>query len=70
MTPAGESAVAGLLRGLPEAQGILCGSIVSGLRTRPGNWAGPTHAGAPRTEKLRCDSSLPVRATRMAAMSR
>jgi len=40
MTPAGESAVAGLLRGLPEAQGILCGSIVSGLRTRPGNWAG------------------------------
>ncbi|WP_375487430.1 glutamine synthetase [uncultured Mycobacterium sp.] len=40
MTPAGESAVAGLLRGLPEAQSILCGSIVSGLRTRPGNWAG------------------------------
>jgi glutamine synthetase len=40
MTAAGESAVAGLLRGLPEAQSILCGSIVSGLRTRPGNWAG------------------------------
>lgn len=40
MTPAGESAVAGILRGLPEAQGILCGSIVSGLRMRPGNWAG------------------------------
>lgn len=40
MTAAGESAVAGLIAGLPEAQGILCGSIVSGLRMRPGNWAG------------------------------
>lgn len=40
MTPAGESAVAGVVSGLPEAQGILCGSIVSGLRMRPGNWAG------------------------------
>jgi len=40
MTPAGESAVAGVLRGLPQAQGLLCGSIVSGLRMRPGNWAG------------------------------
>jgi glutamine synthetase len=40
MTPAGESAVAGVISGLPEAQGILCGSIVSGLRMRPGNWAG------------------------------
>jgi glutamine synthetase len=40
MTPAGESAVAEVVRGLPEAQGILCGSIVSGLRMRPGNWAG------------------------------
>ncbi|SPM36642.1 Glutamine synthetase [Mycobacterium rhizamassiliense] len=40
MTPAGESAVAGVLRGLPEAQGMLCGSIVSGLRMQPGNWAG------------------------------
>lgn len=40
MTQVGESAVAGVLRGLPEAQGILCGSIVSGLRMRPGNWAG------------------------------
>ncbi|HEY2504833.1 MAG TPA: glutamine synthetase family protein, partial [Mycobacterium sp.] len=40
MTPAGESAVAGVIRGLPEAQGILCGSIVSSLRMRPGNWAG------------------------------
>lgn len=40
MTAAGESAVAGLVHGLPEAQGVLCGSIVSGLRLRPGNWAG------------------------------
>jgi glutamine synthetase len=40
MTAAGESAVAGVLQGLPDAQGILCGSIVSGLRLRPGNWAG------------------------------
>jgi glutamine synthetase len=40
MTPAGESAVAGVIDGLPGAQGILCGSIVSGLRMRPGNWAG------------------------------
>ncbi|GBG38967.1 type I glutamate--ammonia ligase [Mycobacterium montefiorense] len=40
MTPAGESAAAGVIRGLPEAQGVLCGSIVSGLRIQPGNWAG------------------------------
>lgn len=40
MTAAGESALAGLLRGLPEAQSVLCGSIVSGLRIQPGNWAG------------------------------
>ncbi|OBF12701.1 glutamine synthetase [Mycobacterium sp. ACS4054] len=40
MTVAGESAVAGVVRGLPQAQAVLCGSIVSGLRMRPGNWAG------------------------------
>jgi glutamine synthetase len=40
MTSEGESAVMGVLSGLREAQGILCGSIVSGLRLRPGNWAG------------------------------
>lgn len=40
VTPTGENALAGLVRGLPEAQGVLCGSIVSGLRMRPGNWAG------------------------------
>ena len=40
MTSEGESAVAGLLAGLPEAQGILCGSILSGLRMQPGFWSG------------------------------
>jgi glutamine synthetase len=29
-----------VIRGLAEAQGVLCGSIVSGLRMQPGNWAG------------------------------
>ena len=32
MTPEGESAVAGLLAGLPDAQGVLCGSILSGSK--------------------------------------
>ncbi len=40
MTAAGEHAVAGVVRGLPQAQGILCGSVVSGLRMRPGNFSG------------------------------
>ncbi|EKF21255.1 glutamine synthetase, catalytic domain protein [Mycolicibacterium hassiacum DSM 44199] len=40
MTAEGEHAIAGLLTGLPEAQGILCGSIMSGLRIKPGQWAG------------------------------
>jgi glutamine synthetase len=40
MSSAGESAVSGVLGGLLEAQGVLCGSIVSGLRLQPGNWAG------------------------------
>jgi glutamine synthetase len=40
MTAAGQSAVAGLLAGLPGAQGVLCGSIVSGLRIQPGSWSG------------------------------
>jgi glutamine synthetase len=26
--------------GLPEAQGALCGSVLSGLRMQPGSWAG------------------------------
>jgi glutamine synthetase len=40
MTADGESAVAGLLAGLPAAQGILSGSVVSGLRMQPGLWSG------------------------------
>ena len=40
MTTEGEHAVAGVLTGLPEAQGILSGSILSGLRMQPGHWAG------------------------------
>jgi glutamine synthetase len=40
MTPEGESAIGGILSGLPQAQLIFCGSIVSGLRMKPGNWAG------------------------------
>jgi glutamine synthetase len=39
-TPPGESAIAGLLAGLPEAQGVLSGSILSGLRMQPGFWSG------------------------------
>ncbi|WP_407663572.1 type I glutamate--ammonia ligase [Mycolicibacterium celeriflavum] len=40
MTREGESAVAGLVAGLPEAQGVLAGSVLSGQRMQPGNWAG------------------------------
>lgn len=40
MTAEGESAVAGLVAGLPEAQGVLCGSLLSGLRMQPGHWSG------------------------------
>jgi glutamine synthetase len=40
MTPEGESAIGGIICGLPQAQLIFCGSIVSGLRMQPGNWAG------------------------------
>jgi glutamine synthetase len=40
MTPEGESAIAGLLVGLPDAEGVLCGSILSGLRIQPGHWSG------------------------------
>jgi len=39
-TPPGESAIAGLLAGLPDAQGVLSGSILSGLRMQPGFWSG------------------------------
>jgi glutamine synthetase len=40
MTPEGESAIAGLVAGLPEAQGVLAGSVLSGQRVQPGHWAG------------------------------
>jgi glutamine synthetase len=40
MTREGEAAIAGLLAGLPDAQGILCGSVLSGQRMQPGMWSG------------------------------
>lgn len=40
MTAEGESAVAGLVAGLPDAQGVLAGSVLSGQRMQPGKWAG------------------------------
>ncbi|MGO4445135.1 glutamine synthetase [Mycobacterium sp. 2YAF39] len=40
MTSEGESAVGGLVAGLSEAQGILCGSVLSGVRMQPGHWSG------------------------------
>ena len=40
MTSEGQAAIGGVLAGLAEAQSVLCGSIVSGLRMQPGNWAG------------------------------
>lgn len=40
MTDDGAAAVAGILAGLAEAQGVLSGSILSGLRMQPGSWAG------------------------------
>jgi glutamine synthetase len=40
MTQDGEHAVGGILAGLHEAQGVLSGSILSGLRMQPGFWAG------------------------------
>ena len=40
MTEDGEHAIGGVLAGLPDAQGVLCGSILSGLRMQPGFWSG------------------------------
>lgn len=40
LTADGASAIGGLVAGLSQAQLIFCGSIVSGLRMQPGNWAG------------------------------
>lgn len=40
MTDAGGAAVAGIVAGLPDVQGVLAGSVLSPLRLQPGNWAG------------------------------
>ncbi|MBB2992681.1 glutamine synthetase [Mycolicibacterium iranicum] len=40
MTAEGAAAVAGVLSGLQDAQGVLSGSILSGLRMQPGHWSG------------------------------
>ena len=40
LTEDGASAIAGLLAGLTDAQGVLCGSILSGMRMQPGSWSG------------------------------
>jgi glutamine synthetase len=40
LTDAGASAVAGVVAGLAELQGVLAGSVLSPLRLKPGNWAG------------------------------
>lgn len=42
MTATGGSAVAGVVAGLRDAQGVLSGSILSGVRMQPGAWAGAT----------------------------
>jgi glutamine synthetase len=40
LTAHGAAAIAGVISGLTEAQLVLCGSIVSGLRMQPGSWSG------------------------------
>lgn len=40
LTADGAAAIAGVVAGLAQAQSVLCGSVVSGLRMQPGNWAG------------------------------
>jgi glutamine synthetase len=40
LTDAGAAAVAGVVAGLLDLQGILAGSVLSPLRLKPGNWAG------------------------------
>ena len=40
LTDEGAAAVGGVVGGLREAELVMCGSIVSGLRMKPGNWAG------------------------------
>lgn len=36
----GQCAIAGILDGLPDLLGVYAGSVLSGSRLRPGNWAG------------------------------
>jgi glutamine synthetase len=38
--PSGQSAIAGVLDGLPDLLGVYSGSVLSASRLRPGNWAG------------------------------
>jgi glutamine synthetase len=40
MRPSGQSAIAGVLDGLLDLLGVYAGSVLSGARLRPGNWAG------------------------------
>lgn len=40
LTDTGAAAIGGVVAGLPDIQGVLCGSIVSVLRMLPGYWAG------------------------------
>jgi glutamine synthetase len=40
MRPAGQSAIAGVLDGLPDLLGVYAGSVLSASRLKPGNWAG------------------------------
>lgn len=40
LTDEGAAAIGGIVRALAQAELVLCGSIVSGLRMKPGNWAG------------------------------
>ncbi len=40
LTGEGAAAIGGIVRALPDTELALCGSIVSGLRMKPGNWAG------------------------------
>lgn len=40
MTAQGEAAVGALVRGLPEIQGFLTGSVLSSGRLAPGSWSG------------------------------
>jgi glutamine synthetase len=40
LTAHGAAAIAGVVSGLSDAQLVLCGSLVSGLRMQPGSWSG------------------------------